>query len=193
MGAAEHAAFESVSFGGGPFTAVIMPTNLLTLIFRGDYNCSHVLLEKKTRTKLHHPTRERCRWLRGWLRQQTARDVFGRTQKEGTKYMHFYKAGLDVYTRFLYKDDSLVHFFFKSDEHRQFSGVTFDGIGADSKVDDVLSVHGDPDDSGHSSDYATQSLMYWRLGVVYSFENSELEHITVAAPNEEPENDGMTM
>lgn len=117
--------------------------------------------------------------------KRTACNVFGRAQKEGTKYMHFYKAGLDVYTDFFTKTILSFHFYFKSDEHCRFSGVTRDGIGLDSKVDNVLAVHGDPDDSGHSHDRVTQSLMYWRLGIVYSFEDGELEHITVASPSKE--------
>ena len=120
----------------------------------------------------------------------TAREVFGKPQKEGTKYLHFYKAGLDVYTDFFTKTILSFNFFFIADEHRRFSAHTSDGIGCGATVADVLAAHGNPDDKGHSGDDVTQTLMYWQLGMVYTFAGHKLEHITVTDPQRDEKNGG---
>lgn len=119
--------------------------------------------------------------------KKTARDVFGRSQKEGTKHIQFSKIGVDVYTDFFTKKILSFIFFFQSNEHRPFHGVTSDGISRESSIEDVVRIHGRPSRRGHSrtSDgFDEDSLEFNELGVWYTFYDGRLADIRVFAPEE---------
>lgn len=117
-----------------------------------------------------------------------ATDVFGKPDKEGSDYVHFYRQGVEAKV----EDGKIASLFF---HYRSRTAVTIDGetdkgIGMWSTIPQVLKRYGEPSRIGDSivSEFGPMpgardyTIEYTKIGISFTFYNNELAHITVYRP-----------
>lgn len=81
----------------------------------------------------------------------------------------------------------LVGFIYRDERFTPFQGRTSSGLGKDTTINEVLSLHGKP---AHDSNYKmpksgnrSRILYYDHLGIDYEFKNEKLQSVSVYPPN----------